>query len=496
MILPQANTEITASPTRDEALRLAHEGVPVLPTKPDKSPYTRHGVHDATTDAGLIGEWWEKHPDAGVAMRTGRISGIIELDLDSKAALEEALRRGLPDETDAVRTRRGWRWRFRAPDEPLPSRDLFSGAELKAEGLYVVVPPSLHPSGFRYRLWPSTTGKLAPVPAWIVEVLAERNHSESSDADSFVALNLDGPPIFEGMRNRSLFRCGCSARAHGANRASILSNLAALNAALCTPPLDHREVEKIAQSVCRYPPGTAASPAAQEVHDFLAEFEAAISAHPWRGSGLTDQDVLLALVEFARQFGTMIPTGARVEAAFRDLALVAGASLRTLHRSVKRVKPSGWLTQDNATRKPDEAGAFVLRIPRRYWHHSTTLGTPPSGTGGASICVPNLRWGGLGKKKGALLRALSSMGGAATVSEIACFLRDSRPWDLRRLQVLPLAEAGIVEFDAATDVVALARRWEQALADERALRGEIMAEQRDRVLYETQRRDFRAGRRR
>jgi Bifunctional DNA primase/polymerase, N-terminal len=79
-----------------------------------------------------------------VAMSTGQVSDIVALDLDSQDAITEALRRGLPDDTSVVKTRRGWHWHFNAPDEPLQSRDLFPGAELKAENVYVVAPPSMH----------------------------------------------------------------------------------------------------------------------------------------------------------------------------------------------------------------------------------------------------------------------------------------------------------------------------------------------------------------
>jgi putative DNA primase/helicase len=74
-------------------------------------------------------------------MRTGQVSNIVALDLDSQDAITEALRRGLPDDTSEVKIRRGWHWYFNAPDEPLQGRDLFSGAELKAENVYVVAPP-------------------------------------------------------------------------------------------------------------------------------------------------------------------------------------------------------------------------------------------------------------------------------------------------------------------------------------------------------------------
>lgn len=88
----------------------------------------------------------------------------------------------MPDDTSVVKTRRGWHWYLDAPDEPLQSLDLFPGAELKAENVYVVAPHSMHQSGRRYRLIPSPNGKLADLPEWIPEALVERQHEDAGSA--------------------------------------------------------------------------------------------------------------------------------------------------------------------------------------------------------------------------------------------------------------------------------------------------------------------------
>jgi hypothetical protein len=131
------------------ALEMAGRGIHVLPVKAEKAPLTAHGVHDATADPERVAEFWRRYP-AGVAMRTGQVSNIVALDLASQDAITEALRRGLPDDTSVVKTRRGWHWYFNAPDEPLQSRDPFPGAESKAKSVYVVASTSMHQSGRRY----------------------------------------------------------------------------------------------------------------------------------------------------------------------------------------------------------------------------------------------------------------------------------------------------------------------------------------------------------
>jgi putative DNA primase/helicase len=68
-------------------------------------------------------------------------------------------------------------------------------------------------------------------------------------------------PIPDGQRNNTLFRIACSMRAQAASMEHIMATLNAVNEKRCQPPLDVREVERIAQSAGRYPEGT---PEAQE----------------------------------------------------------------------------------------------------------------------------------------------------------------------------------------------------------------------------------------
>ena len=504
MIIAQPSiSDLRTQTNLNAALRLQEEGWHILPTKlADKSPYIYGGVHRATDDPEQAREWWERWPEAQVSRRTGQISGRYILDLDSKAAVDEAIRRGLP-ETDAVRTGRvnrldqpkpmggGWQFVFNAPDDPLPRRVLFPGADLRAEDVYCVAPPSQHPTGRYYKEIPSLSGRLADLPAWIIELAQQPAQAEP---ENLAPLDLDpsGPAILDGERNRTLFRVACSLRARGAVHAQIAAHLSAANLARCCPPLGHAEVEKIAKSAARYPAGNAAPQVGPEVLAMLDGYEAAVRSEPWKGSGYTDRDTLLAFLEFARHFGTTIPAGIRFEVASRDAAPVAAVSLRTFHRSVQRLKVARWLRQDNADRGPKEAGAFVLLASRANCHHSTTFFSKKKGMSGVTMRVPAARWGRVGKKNKALLDKLLELGGAATVKELAEALGDPRPWELRRRHVLPLSEAKVLAVDG--DAVMLAAGWQEALDEERDLRGEIRAERLDRDEYERQRQAFRESR--
>ena len=65
------------------ALSYARDGLPVLPGCPrTKRPLTKHGLHDATTDAATIRGWWQRWPSALVATPTGARTGLWVLDVD------------------------------------------------------------------------------------------------------------------------------------------------------------------------------------------------------------------------------------------------------------------------------------------------------------------------------------------------------------------------------------------------------------------------------
>lgn len=141
----------------EAALDYASRGWRVLPVRAGtKVPLVARWPKAATTDWGTIRDWWTRWPDAGVGIATGRGSGLVVLDIDPRNAGWVSL--------DVLEARHGkapaapWAWTggggvhayFRAPGSTRTTK-LAPGLDLKAEGGFVVAPPSHHPSGERYR---------------------------------------------------------------------------------------------------------------------------------------------------------------------------------------------------------------------------------------------------------------------------------------------------------------------------------------------------------
>jgi hypothetical protein len=120
--------------------------------------------------------WWDRWPEANVGVVTGWVSALVVVDVDPRnggdttlAALE-AQEQPLPATVTSLSGGGGRHLYFAHPTHLVPSRPLGDGVDLKAEGGVVVVPPSEHASGQRYRWQPGhgpDRHHLAALPDWI-----------------------------------------------------------------------------------------------------------------------------------------------------------------------------------------------------------------------------------------------------------------------------------------------------------------------------------------
>ena len=242
--VPQA--EATRAPTFWAAPDLAKASYPVFPVGPDKEPSVRGGFYAATRDISQIAEWIEEgRADHDIAIPTGLPTLTVIVDADTPKAYAQMVEEfGEP----AVKTARGGHWYFAHPqDGKVTSRRFAPGLDCKADGGYVIVPPS------RNRTWTGeipNLGDLPRLPKKLRRALREeRSRSDHTDRNGEIA-----GEIPSGNRNGALTSLAGTMRRRGMGEAEIFGALEVTNRLRCKPPLSGEEVRRICASVARYEP--------------------------------------------------------------------------------------------------------------------------------------------------------------------------------------------------------------------------------------------------
>ena len=230
------------------AVKYAREGWLVFPCKPAaKEPMVENGHLAATKDLRQVRAWWLEHPEANIGGRPGP-SGFVVIDLDSRRAERSAKRLGLSrDNTRACETGRGWHLHHRRPPFTVSNKKLAKGIDVRGDKGYVLLPPSKHPSGARYR-WVTGSDEVSELPS---KALAKLHRIQGPNAKAKRARPL--PDILrEGERNERLFSLAATMRRRNASLDAILSALREENARRCQPSLEDKELQAIATSASRY----------------------------------------------------------------------------------------------------------------------------------------------------------------------------------------------------------------------------------------------------
>ncbi|WP_436528579.1 bifunctional DNA primase/polymerase [Actinoplanes sp. HUAS TT8] len=165
-----------AAPLLSAALALAAEGLPVFLLGRTKRPVancrdcpaddpdhdrvgcghlTCHGFYAATTDPDRIRAMHEIVRGGLLALRTGAASGLAVIDIDPRNG-GRLIPELMPPTRCVATGSGGWHLYYRNPGGPLATNldhRGYPGIDVKAEGGYVVAPPSIHPGTRRpYRL--------------------------------------------------------------------------------------------------------------------------------------------------------------------------------------------------------------------------------------------------------------------------------------------------------------------------------------------------------
>lgn len=238
------------------AIALAERGLAVFPCRQQsKEPATAHGFYDASKDVAVVERWWHNNPNFNIGVATGAVSNLLVVDIDNIDA-EAELRRmeaehGAPlPATVEVITTRGRHIYFRMPtglDIRCSTSEI--GIDIRANGGYVLAPPSIHPSGRRYAWSVDAANALAAAPDWLLNRIVAHSGGNGNAAAPVSEWRELAKGVTEGARDCSLARLAGYLLRRRVDVFMTLELLHAFNTTRCSPPLPDGDVVRIVGSI-------------------------------------------------------------------------------------------------------------------------------------------------------------------------------------------------------------------------------------------------------
>jgi len=229
---------------------------------PAKHPRLTEWREHATTHKAWIDFWWmpgTRYARSNIGLVSGAASRIVVLDIDPRHGGDESLT-GLETQygplppTWRFMTGGGQHILFAHPDGYIKSvaGALGPGLDIKADGGYIIAPPSLHISGRRYTISldhrPENV-ELAPPPDWLMGKLGAKSERSAAAIGRADWPAFAREPVPEGERNHRLTRLAGLLLRNLPDPELAGELVVAWNATHCNPPLGEQEVLNIIDSI-------------------------------------------------------------------------------------------------------------------------------------------------------------------------------------------------------------------------------------------------------
>jgi putative DNA primase/helicase len=221
-----------------------------------KRPCLKNWQHLATPDIRQIESWARQYPDCNWGAAAGLNSGFFAVDVDvPEAMMKLEIEFGLVPEGLTNVTARGYQliyeWPQNADVRPATNRPC-QGIDIRGQDSYIVIPPSVHPSGHVYH-YSDNSLPIPPCPAWLLGMILKDSQQCAQDRQGAPA---EGAVIEHPNRTPHLVSLAGTMNKRRMAPAAIEVALLVENAEKCAPPLPETKVRKIAADIVkRYPAG-------------------------------------------------------------------------------------------------------------------------------------------------------------------------------------------------------------------------------------------------
>ena len=218
-----------------------------------------------------VSAWFDKWPHASIGIVTGKVSGIVAFDLDSEHAVEYAEDEGGFPDTPKVKTGKGYHVYVQHPGFDVRNdvrKEL--DIDIRADGGYVVAPPSFHGNGNQYT-WEEGCSifEIDPAPCeyWMIEYLkevasssstsAKKNPAKPSETANTANTQTTNNPINDilkngaqqGDRNHSATKLIGHLFGKGNDEAVVWELVSQWNISKNNPQMDHAELRQTFKSI-------------------------------------------------------------------------------------------------------------------------------------------------------------------------------------------------------------------------------------------------------
>ena len=171
-----------------QAQLYADAGKRIFPLKvkekqPAFIPGFNHGFKDATTSKEAIKKVWAT-TDFNIGLVTGEVNNLVVVDVDDEQIWGDfwATRGELP-QCPKVTTGKGHHLYFAYPKgrQIRNKQEPGNGFDIRANGGYIVAPPSIHHSGKVYKF--TNRGEPPELPEWLLELIAQPEKAANTPPD-------------------------------------------------------------------------------------------------------------------------------------------------------------------------------------------------------------------------------------------------------------------------------------------------------------------------
>lgn len=233
----------------ETALKYQEMGFSVIPIRPEnKKPLIKWETYQKErADAETIESWGQRWPSMNLGIVTGAVSGIDAVDCDSVKGVE-AVSALLPDSLELPISQTpggGNHFYFEHRDGVGCATRFMEDTDLRGDGGYIIVPPSVGENGKRYA-WIESIFEvpLPEMPSNVFNKIKASLYRATSDRKSptdFKRLQVTSSDFKEGMRDEALFHLANCLFKGGMADDNILKYMLFFGSN-CSPPFPEKEI--------------------------------------------------------------------------------------------------------------------------------------------------------------------------------------------------------------------------------------------------------------